>query len=207
MPRMFGQISSFVRLVRPKRALYEMRKVVFLFGKRTPITGGGADMHYVRLSEVKLAPISSAKSNEGPGISRRNCDLPTRHQLILCIALLIIAASFFMRAGETDRLMLSWPQVELPPICPSRSLFGVECPGCGLTRSFVALAAADLRESWRFHRLGWLLAIVVVGQIPYRLYALWHLRKRKAQHTRPNLFALFLVAMLILNWLLRISGL
>jgi hypothetical protein len=183
-----------------------MREVVFLFGARTPITHGGTEMHDVRLSAVELASVSPATSNDGSGISRRNSDPRTRHRLILCFALLIIAASFFLRRGETDSLIL-WPQVELPPLCPSRSLFGVECPGCGLTRSFVALAAADLQESWRYHRLGWLLAIAVVGQIPYRLCALCKLRKSMAEHTWPNLFALFLVAMLTLNWLLRISGL
>src|SRR5204863_3895983 len=108
---------------------------------------------------------------------------------LLCVAIFIIAASFLLQLSGTERLTFSWSQVELPPLCPSRALFGVECPGCGLTRSFVALAAGDLRESWRFHRLGWLLAFAVVGQIPYRLSGLWQLQKNTFQNVRPKWFA------------------
>ena len=31
--------------------------------------------------------------------------------------------------------------------CPSRSLMGLECPGCGMQRSFIALLKGDLVES------------------------------------------------------------
>jgi hypothetical protein len=128
---------------------------------------------------------------------------------MLCLALLIIAASFALRRSETQGITLVWPQIELPPLCASRALFGIECPGCGLTRSFVALAAGDLQESWRLHRLGWLLALAVVGQIPYRMYALRQLRTNESaiQRLWPKLFGHFLISMLISNWLLRISGL
>jgi Protein of unknown function (DUF2752) len=132
-----------------------------------------------------------------------------RHRTILCLALLIVAASFVLRRSETQGIALVWPQIELPPICASRALLGIECPGCGLTRSFVALAAGDLQESWRLHRLGWLLALAIVGQIPYRLYSLRQLRKNETtrQGVWQTSFCSFLIAALILNWLLKISGL
>ena len=34
---------------------------------------------------------------------------------------------------------------ELPVICPSRLLFGVNCPGCGMTRSVLLTLGGDLR--------------------------------------------------------------
>ena len=61
----------------------------------------------------------------------------------------------------------------LPPSCASYELFRVRCPGCGLT-SFIRLAHGDLAASWRYHRIGWVLALAVVVQIPYRLLALRH---------------------------------
>ena len=33
----------------------------------------------------------------------------------------------------------------LPAICPSRLLFGVNCPGCGMTRSVLLTLGGDLR--------------------------------------------------------------
>jgi hypothetical protein len=39
-------------------------------------------------------------------------------------------------------------------VCWSRLLFGGLCPGCGLTRSFVALAGGSLADAWRLNRMG-----------------------------------------------------
>jgi uncharacterized protein DUF2752 len=41
--------------------------------------------------------------------------------------------------------------------CPSHLLFGVDCPLCGMTRSFVALAHGDLDRALHFHPAGPLL--------------------------------------------------
>ncbi|MBW3622934.1 MAG: DUF2752 domain-containing protein [Armatimonadetes bacterium] len=40
------------------------------------------------------------------------------------------------------------------PPCPSRLLLHLPCPGCGLTRSWVALWHGDLLASFRYHPLG-----------------------------------------------------
>ena len=42
-------------------------------------------------------------------------------------------------------------------VCWSGLLFGTVCPGCGLTRSFVALAEGSLADAWRLNRMGPLL--------------------------------------------------
>lgn len=58
------------------------------------------------------------------------------------------------------------------PFCPTKHLFGVPCPGCGLTRATVALASLDLTTSLAMHPLAlvvtplmaWvLLRILLVG--------------------------------------------
>jgi hypothetical protein len=89
----------------------------------------------------------------------------------------------------------------LPPSCVSRSLLGVRCPGCGLTRSFIHLAEGDWRGSWRCHRLGGLLAAALIFQIPYRLMAL----RRPASPPIPPRWqaglGIALIVLLIANWL------
>ena len=52
-----------------------------------------------------------------------------------------------------------------PSFCPFRLWSGVPCPGCGLTRSVVALMHGDLAGSLYFHPLGVavVLALVVVA--------------------------------------------
>ena len=43
----------------------------------------------------------------------------------------------------------------LPGVCTFRNLTGLPCAGCGLTRSWVALAQGDPAASSSYHRLGW----------------------------------------------------
>jgi hypothetical protein len=132
--------------------------------------------------------------------------LRDRHWTMLCLALFIIVASCVLRLRGAQAVRLPWTDVGLPMMCGSRVLFGIECPGCGLTRSFIALAAGDIWESLRFHRVGWLLALAVVAQIPYRLIALRELRTRIVQRAWPVWFGYFLIAVLVMNWLFKMAA-
>jgi hypothetical protein len=92
-------------------------------------------------------------------------------------------------------------EAALPQVCAARVLLGWNCPGCGLTRSVIHLAAGDWRASWRRHRLGGLFALAIVLQVPYRLVAL-----RRPDHALISArwqaaLALALFALLIANWL------
>ena len=49
------------------------------------------------------------------------------------------------------------------------SRFGIDCPGCGLTRSFIHLAHAEPLAAWELNPLSWLLFGYVVAQIPLAL--------------------------------------
>lgn len=131
--------------------------------------------------------------------------LRERHWTMLIVSVLVIIASFSLHRNPTGQIVASWlPLESLPPMCGSRAMFGIECPGCGLTRSFVALAHGDLAESIRLHRVGWVLAAAVVLQIPYRIYALRELRTKASQRTWPTWFGNGLIATLILNWLAQV---
>ena len=50
-----------------------------------------------------------------------------------------------------------------PSLCPFRLASGLPCPGCGLTRSVVALAHGDLSASLYYHPLGPVFVAVLVG--------------------------------------------
>jgi len=51
------------------------------------------------------------------------------------------------------------------PLCPSRNLFGVPCPGCGLTRATEALFAGDLARALALHPLVPLILPVVAWML------------------------------------------
>ncbi|HET9626215.1 MAG TPA: DUF2752 domain-containing protein [Kofleriaceae bacterium] len=64
----------------------------------------------------------------------------------------VLGASLALRpAGD----QVAWPGGgALGLVCPFRRLFDLDCPFCGLTRSFVALAHGDVAAALRFHPAG-----------------------------------------------------
>ncbi len=139
--------------------------------------------------------------------SRLLAQLRDRHRTVLWLSLAIIAAAFVLQSRDSGAVGPAFlPSVNLPTLCGSRALFGIDCPGCGLTRSFLALAAGDLKASFGYHRLGWLLALAVLFQIPYRLVCLRELPSKISARTWPTWFGTFLLAALVINWLLTTSG-
>ena len=65
-------------------------------------------------------------------------------------------AELAKRAGIALALVLTFAALlwfAPGPLCPSRRLFGLDCPGCGLTRATFALIRGDIAEMWRFHPL------------------------------------------------------
>jgi hypothetical protein len=68
---------------------------------------------------------------------------------------------------DGDRLALA-DGTPVGGLCLSHALFGLECPFCGMTRSFVALAHGDLAAALRFHPAGPLLfaaMLILVGAV------------------------------------------
>ncbi len=51
----------------------------------------------------------------------------------------------------------------LPTLCPFRLLTGLPCPGCGMTRSLVALTHGDVLGALFFHPLGPIVALALVA--------------------------------------------
>ncbi len=124
-----------------------------------------------------------------------------RHWTMLLLSIFILGAAFALSLrGAKGEEAVAWQGVQLPILCASRAWFGLECPGCGLTRSFVALAAGDLSQSLRYHRVGWLVWLAVVLQLPYRVYSLWELQTSIVQRRWTTWFGNFLIATLLSNW-------
>lgn len=127
------------------------------------------------------------------------------HRTILLLAVGIVAAAGVLQVLPSQRVALTGlSDYPLPHSCLSRSLFGWNCPACGLTRSFVHLFHGDVRSSWETHRLGWLFAAIVVSQIPYRTVALRRptLIGRRRPWASAAIYAGLML--LILNWVVSL---
>lgn len=63
-------------------------------------------------------------------------------------------------------------QLGLPP-CSMRVMFGMRCPGCGMTTSWAHFARGQWLQSIQSNLGGFSLAILVVAASPYLLRAAW----------------------------------
>jgi len=143
----------------------------------------------MRLNVSSNAPLVLAEGGESPRPvvvahdrvahdRRRARDRQrARHATVLTAAVVLLAAAALLEVRGQSQVALFG--AALPELCFLRRMLGWNCPGCGLTRSFVSLAHGDLAAAWRFHWVGPALFIAVAFQLPYRGLKLWRLARRK----------------------------
>jgi hypothetical protein len=149
------------------------------------------------ISAGRIRPKSNLK-DQGMNLSR--------HREMLAISCLIIIASFLLRVHpDKEKVGLQGVNsISLPPLCLSYEWFGIRCPGCGLTRSFIFLAHGDLQASMSIHPLGWLLACAVLLQIPYRIHAIYVWPRNLISLAVRERIGWLLIGLLICNWVIQI---
>ena len=91
----------------------------------------------------------------------------------LCGSVAVVAAAAVLQFEPPDQIVIPLINYPLPQSCWTRRWLGFNCPGCGLTRSFVLAAHGELGQAFRMHPIGTLLFAFLVLQIPVRLYQAW----------------------------------
>ncbi|HET6323188.1 MAG TPA: DUF2752 domain-containing protein [Planctomycetaceae bacterium] len=138
---------------------------------------------------------------------RTNRQAAAPHWEILAIASLTIFLALLLEVRADDRVaFFALPSQPLPETCGCRMIFGIPCPGCGLTRSFVHLAHGRWLPSWHAHHLGWLLAGTLLFQFPYQFAALYCPERQFLGAGLPRWFGRILIALFIANWVIVLAG-
>jgi hypothetical protein len=137
---------------------------------------------------------------------------PSEHQSIGFCVLWIVAvlavlslARLLTPAGESG-LVMPGLGVALPELCTFRRFFAADCPGCGLTRSFVLAVRFRIADAWAMHPVGTLLVFYLVGSIAPRLVRLRSLLAARPQRQAipwEPVLGVTLVAAAYLRWALR----
>jgi hypothetical protein len=123
---------------------------------------------------------------------------------IAALGVLLVAA--LLRVEEGASVVIPFVNRTLPELCYWRIMTGMECPGCGLTRCFIAAAHGDLAAAWSYNPIGVLLFAGVVFQIPYRAWQLWRIstgRDELGTIALPYVM-LGVSVLLILQWFWRV---
>jgi hypothetical protein len=129
------------------------------------------------------------------------------HRWILVVAIAVMAFSFLLSVPNAETVSVPWLNASLPGVCSTRRILGIECPGCGLTRSFICIAHGDWARARQFNAVGILFFILIAGQIPYRLWQLWRVRTGRGSYDFGiwGMVPLMVVAgLLILQWMFKL---
>jgi hypothetical protein len=130
------------------------------------------------------------------------------HRAVLLGAALVLLAAVGLERKDSDSLQLPGLRLRLPTLCWSRGFFGLDCPGCGLTRAFVCLGHGDFRAAWRHNPASLPMFAIVAAQIPWRLMQLARIA-RGAYPLRGSRWSTWIVlgmiVLLFSQWILRMS--
>jgi hypothetical protein len=86
-----------------------------------------------------------------------------------------------------------------PVLCPFRLLTGLPCPGCGLTRSFCAMAHGNWHSAMGFHLFGPALFVAVAICVP--LLAFQAATGRRIRWLQQVLYSQRLAAWIAAGWM------
>ena len=131
------------------------------------------------------------------------------HVIFFAMGLSVIGLSFLMRAEGPESVYWPGARFAMPEVCTAKRVFGVPCPGCGLTRSFISISHGQFGRAWQFNPASFLLYPFVFVQIPWHAMQYWLIRKRGFGvhvpyiHFLPITIAIFL----LVQWLVRLPQL
>jgi len=134
----------------------------------------------------------------------------TNRRVILWASLAVIGLSAVLSLGGSgERVMIPLLNVPLPPVCTMKRLLDVDCPGCGLTRSFVAMGHGQWQHAFGFNAAGPLWFALIAAQIPWQLIQLRRIARGQKEldlgwFGQALLYSA--LAVLIVQWVVRQSG-
>lgn len=97
--------------------------------------------------------------------------------LLGCLAVLVAAALLSVRdEREVHLAQLSWT---VPELCSYHVITGLDCPGCGMTRSFISLAHGRWLDAFHYHPLGAILFTYIAAQVPFQAWQIFRIRRGK----------------------------
>ena len=128
------------------------------------------------------------------------------HWTLLIMSAAILVLAVVLRNPDNEHVTMPLFGLALPELCTWRRILGVSCPGCGLTRAFIALAHGDVWRAWRFNPAALPLFAAVVFQLPYRCGQIVRVRRGNPEWRSMliDLAGWCLVGLLLVQWVVRL---
>ncbi|MEC8389611.1 MAG: DUF2752 domain-containing protein [Planctomycetota bacterium] len=127
------------------------------------------------------------------------------HGLVAALCVVVVFFSVTMRSTGDQHVFLPGMSVPLPELCMTKTVLGIPCPGCGMTRGFISIAHGQWTRAWAFNPVSFLVFALVVGQIPWRFVQVMRILKKQTELNANVFFVPVLVMVLLLfaQWLIK----
>ncbi|WP_184192904.1 DUF2752 domain-containing protein [Armatimonas rosea] len=89
----------------------------------------------------------------------------------------------------------------LPPLCPTKALFHLPCPGCGMSRSLVCCAHGELVRAFWLHPLGPVFFGLLIGAVVLRFFP-----RLQPSPKLLRVSSWVLIVLMLLLWVTRLLG-
>ena len=164
-------------------------------------------------TDSSVSEVDSVETGEEANHEQHAVQLTTHefsrgmHWLWLWMSVVVILLSLVLKSPADDQVTVTG--ISLPAVCTSKRLLGIDCPGCGLTRSFICISHGNWQRAWYLNPASFFVYAFVLVQIPYRITQFIRLRMgREPISDRWNIWCLAIVgAILLAQWLVRLPWL
>jgi hypothetical protein len=130
------------------------------------------------------------------------------HSTYLLLAICVLGLARLLTVNAQDRVVIPGLNLQLPETCASRQIVGYPCPGCGLTRGFIALLHGQWQKAWHYNPGVYMVILLVIIQIPYRATQIRCAQLGGSEIHYPRVGELLILAtvfLLLCQWLLRLA--
>ncbi len=136
----------------------------------------------------------------------RLADVRSFHVAVLLASAAVLTLSMVLSTSGQTKVLIPLLGIPMPELCTWNRLTGWDCPGCGLTRSFVCVGHGQLLRAFTFNPVGPILFLLMTAQIPYRIVQLVRIRLGKTPFALGRLETQIGIAILVaimVQWVLR----
>lgn len=165
-----------------------------------------SDLENIEPPQLAAIPRDEGKPDgEDVGLPQPRASL---HVSLLVLAVVVISLAMVLHVGDGSQVLLPGVGMPLPELCTFKRTSGVDCPGCGMTRSFISLAHGDFLRAWHLNPGGPPLFATLAFQIPYRALQLWRVRSGRREldlHIWGTAALVAVGCLLMSQWFLRIG--
>ena len=100
--------------------------------------------------------------------------------VIILASLTVIGIASLLEIRGERRVQLTDEGWTVPELCTYHRLTGYDCPGCGMTRSFISMAHGQWQRAWHYHPFGSILFVYIAAQIPFHI---WQISRQRLGRT------------------------